>query len=156
MEDKEELKYKFCKAMIPVAQSIGYDPTLKEIKKFEISVSHLQIIATVMKNNIEDKDICLPFIALQKFYAGKTNYQIAETWGKNFFNICQKRFGEEHPDVAQSMNNLAKLYHSQGKYEVAKPLYEQAIKIFETVLGNSHPWTITVRNNYQIMLIKMS
>ncbi|CCQ57501.1 tetratricopeptide repeat protein [Crocosphaera watsonii] len=54
------------------------------------------------------------------------------------------------------MNNLAALYRIQGKYEAAEPLYVDAIKILETVLGNEHPWTITVRNNYQIMLDEMS
>ncbi len=69
--------------------------------------------------------------------------------------VCQQHFGEEHNYIAGSMNNLALLYDSQGKYEAAEPLYVEAINIFETLLGNDHSLTITVRNNYYIMLDKM-
>jgi hypothetical protein len=34
--------------------------------------------------------------------------------------------GERHPLVATSLNNLALLYHNQGRYEAAEPLYQQA------------------------------
>lgn len=109
-----------------------------------------------MRDNIDDEDIKWPFVGLGRFYQGQTNYQETEKWDKDCLSVCKRRFGEEHPDVASSMNNLAELYRKQGKYEAAEPLYVDAIKILETVLGNEHPWTITIRNNYQIMLDKMS
>ena len=31
--------------------------------------------------------------------------------------------GENHPHTLSSMNNLASLYDSQGKYDKAEPLY---------------------------------
>jgi tetratricopeptide (TPR) repeat protein len=37
--------------------------------------------------------------------------------------------GPEHPDVAQSLNNLALLYGAQGKYSQAEPLYKRALAI---------------------------
>jgi tetratricopeptide (TPR) repeat protein len=49
--------------------------------------------------------------------------------------------GEHHPDVATSLNNLASLYKSQGKYEQALPLYERSLAIWEKVLGEHHPNT---------------
>src|SRR2546421_8997752 len=42
----------------------------------------------------------------------------------------------EHPDIAQSLNNLALLYHHQGKYEQAEPLYQRDRK--STRLNSSH------------------
>ena len=44
----------------------------------------------------------------------------------------------EHPDVAQTLNNLAGLYHSQGQYAKAEPLYERALAIYEEALGPDH------------------
>ena len=35
--------------------------------------------------------------------------------------------GDEHPDVATSLNNLAALYKSQGRYIDAEPLYKDAL-----------------------------
>ncbi len=42
-------------------------------------------------------------------------------------------------DVATSLNNLANLYKSQGKYEEAEPLYLQALEMSRQLLGQQHP-----------------
>ena len=55
--------------------------------------------------------------------------------------------GSNHPDVAQSLNNLALLYYSQGKYAEAEPLYRRALEIFEKVLGHDHHNIEICRNN---------
>src|SRR3712207_7795624 len=41
--------------------------------------------------------------------------------------IREKVYGEEHPDTAQSLNNLAALLSDQGSYQEARPLYERAL-----------------------------
>ena len=48
--------------------------------------------------------------------------------------LLEKRkssLGPEHPDVATSLNNLAKLYKAMGDYERAEPLYERSLAIWE-------------------------
>ncbi len=37
--------------------------------------------------------------------------------------IAETALGKEHPDTGTSLNNLAGLYRSQGRYEAAEPLY---------------------------------
>jgi len=66
--------------------------------------------------------------------------------------IREKRLGAEHPDTAQSLNNLAELYRSQGKYEQAEPLYQRALAIIEKVLGPEHSDTVRVKENYSNLL----
>ncbi len=46
---------------------------------------------------------------------------------------------ENHSDVAESLNNLAALYNTQGCYTEAEPLYLQALELSERVLGENHP-----------------
>jgi tetratricopeptide (TPR) repeat protein len=58
-------------------------------------------------------------------------------------------------DTANSLNNLAGLYDSQGKFQEAEPLYRQALSIFEQKLGAQHPHTQTVRGNYASLLRKL-
>jgi len=53
--------------------------------------------------------------------------------------ITEKCLGPDHPDVAQSLANLAALYHSQGNYAEAEPLYRRALAIKEKALGCDHP-----------------
>ena len=63
----------------------------------------------------------------------------------------KRLFTGDHPDVATSLNNLAYLYHHQGRYSEAEPLYFEALAMFERVQGTNHPNTITVRNNLQLL-----
>lgn len=37
--------------------------------------------------------------------------------------------GSDHPDIAQSLNNLAALYNDRKQYDKAEPLYERALQI---------------------------
>ena len=53
-----------------------------------------------------------------------------------------------YPDVATSLNNLALLYDNQGRTSKAEPLYLQAIGIAYQQLGERHPNTQTVLNNF--------
>ena len=67
----------------------------------------------------------------------------------------EKQLGENHPDVATSLNNLAGLYYAQGKYAEAEPLYQRAIAILLATLGENHPNTQTVMMNYYLMLSQL-
>src|SRR6516165_2139415 len=41
----------------------------------------------------------------------------------------KKELGPEHPDTANSLNNLAELYQLMGDYAKAEPIYQQALQI---------------------------
>ncbi|AUT03832.1 tetratricopeptide repeat protein [Nostoc sp. CENA543] len=58
----------------------------------------------------------------------------------------QKELGLER-DVALSLNNLAELYRSQGKYSQAEPLHIQALALSRKLLGEEHPSVATSLNN---------
>jgi len=55
--------------------------------------------------------------------------------------------GRDHPDVANSLNNLAALYLEQGRYADAKPLFKRSLAILEKSLGPDHPGVATALNN---------
>ena len=61
--------------------------------------------------------------------------------------ICEKALGPDHHNTATTLNNLAELYKSQGKYDEAEPLYERALAICEKALGPDHPETAASLNN---------
>ncbi|NEQ70120.1 MAG: CHAT domain-containing protein, partial [Symploca sp. SIO2D2] len=50
-------------------------------------------------------------------------------------------------DVATSLNNLAGLYESQGRYEEAEPLYHQALEMRRRILGQEHRDVASSLNN---------
>jgi CHAT domain-containing protein/Tfp pilus assembly protein PilF len=61
--------------------------------------------------------------------------------------IYEKAHGRDHPDVATSLNNLAGLYYSQGRYADAEPLYQRSLAIREKALGRDHPDLAQSLNN---------
>jgi len=69
--------------------------------------------------------------------------------------LRKRLLGDNHPDVATSLNNLAALYYSQGRYTEAEPLYREAIKIATQVLGKNHPDSQTIMENYKTMLSQL-
>jgi tetratricopeptide (TPR) repeat protein len=74
-------------------------------------------------------------------------YSEAESFLQQALAIRERVLGANHPDTAQSLNNLAALYKNQGKYEQAEPLLQQALTIHERVLGANHPDTALSLNN---------
>lgn len=52
--------------------------------------------------------------------------------------IREQLLEPEHPDIAQSLNNLGELHHSQKKYREAEPLLERALAIREQKQGYEH------------------
>ncbi len=56
--------------------------------------------------------------------------------------------------MAQTLNNLAALYYTKGKYVEAEPLYKRALAIVEKALGPEHPYVAKILANYAALLRK--
>ncbi|MBE9069169.1 CHAT domain-containing protein, partial [Leptolyngbya cf. ectocarpi LEGE 11479] len=72
-------------------------------------------------------------------YKSKGNYAEALPQYERALAISEATLGPGHPNVATSLNNLARLYHDQGNYAEALPQYERALAIREAALGPEHP-----------------
>ena len=68
--------------------------------------------------------------------------------------ILETTLGENHPEVATGLNNLALLHYSQADYEAAEPLYERALEIDEKTLGPDHSGVATDLNNLALLYKK--
>jgi len=49
--------------------------------------------------------------------------------------VAEATFGDDHPNVAVSLSNLAELYDGQGRYSEAEPLHRRALAIYEKAFG---------------------
>ena len=61
--------------------------------------------------------------------------------------IREKSLGRGHPDLGQSLNNLATLYEKQGRHGDSEPLFKRALAIYEKAAGPEHPAVATLLNN---------
>jgi CHAT domain-containing protein/tetratricopeptide (TPR) repeat protein len=76
-----------------------------------------------------------------------SNYSKAEPLYIQALEVQKKVLGEEHPDYATSLSNLASLYADMSNYTKAKSLFIQALKIQKKVLGEEHPdYALSVNN----------
>src|SRR5262249_19155950 len=63
----------------------------------------------------------------------------AEPLRRRSLAIREKALGPEHPEVGDSLNDLASLYESQRRFSEAEPLRERIVVIREKTLGPDHP-----------------
>jgi hypothetical protein len=63
--------------------------------------------------------------------------------------------GQQHPDVAITLNNIAILYYHIEKYEESLPLLERSLKIFDLKLGSSHPYFKQTEESIKILKAEM-
>ena len=75
------------------------------------------------------------------------NWTTDHTRSRGHLAIREKALGAEHPDVANSLNNLANLYQDQGRYTEAELLYKRSLSIWENTLGPEHPFVATSLDN---------
>ena len=57
----------------------------------------------------------------------------------------------EDPRLAATLNTLAVLYHAQGKYAQAEPLYQRVLKLLKQTIGPDHPTLATTLNNLAVV-----
>ena len=88
-------------------------------------------------------------------YDNQGRYEEAEPLYQRALAMRTRLLGDEHPDVARSLNNLALLYKNQGRYGEAEPLYQDALAMRQRLLGEAHPDTGTSLKNLANLYILM-
>ena len=121
---------------ISIAKTISQNPVKEEIEKVRLAIVHLELLSQEMLDDIPnpDDDLIWAFLGVAWFYQGQGQYDPAETYFYNCLEAVQFRLGENHSTVSSSLNNLASLYKSQGRYEEAEPLYITSVKIESTTI----------------------
>jgi MYXO-CTERM domain-containing protein len=78
---------------------------------------------------------------------GEGRYEEAIPLAQQAALQAEKTLGGHHPDVAESLNNLAVLYKAQGRYGEAEPLFLRALDVWEKALGDHHSEVAAGLNN---------
>ena len=78
-------------------------------------------------------------------------YSEAEILYLEALAIRREQLGDNHPNTAQSISNLASLYYHQGRYSEAESLHKQALTIRREQLGYDHPDTAISLNQLALL-----
>ncbi|MEY4354897.1 MAG: hypothetical protein RLZZ609_3138, partial [Cyanobacteriota bacterium] len=79
----------------------------------------------------------------------------AEPLMRRALAIDEASYGNDHPDVAIDLNNLAQLLQATNRLAEAEPLMGRAFVVFWKSLGLDHPNTQNVGGNYITLLQEM-
>jgi tetratricopeptide (TPR) repeat protein len=147
-----EWQRSFARVMTAIARQIPQTVTISKQAALKEAIVHLAA-ATEYSDllSAENYEYMWPFTGLARFYQAQSLFIEAETYFQQCLDQSETRFGADHPDTANSLNNLALLYQAQGKYESAEPLYQRALDIRERQLGADHPDTATSLNNLAVL-----
>ena len=85
-------------------------------------------------------------------YVAIADYAQARQLFERALAIRMKVLGSDHPDTAQSLNNLALLRRAQGDLPAARTLFERALAIREKLPGPGHTDTAQTLNNLASLL----
>lgn len=148
----KELKYSLCMYIAEAAGQIPESPTRSRILELESVVSHIAEVATSLCNYLQDDDLIKPFQGLGYFYEGQGFYRQQEEWYQCCLATTKERFGNEHPQVAASLNGMASALRSQGLYDDAQPLCEKGLEIRRNLFGDEHPDVADSLNSLGLLL----
>jgi len=87
------------------------------------------------------------------YVESRADYSEAEPLYVRSVAIFEKAYGEDHPNVAAAVNNLAGLLRATGRLDEAEPLMRRALEIDEAAFGPDHP-NVAIRLNNLAQLLQ--
>jgi tetratricopeptide (TPR) repeat protein len=137
--------------------SIIFGAFLASLKVIETNIaSHAEEIAEYSKNayanGVDNSErLALLYHRLGVGDNALARYAKALEWYFKALATREKVLGKDHRDTAETYNNIAGVYYSQGDYAKALEWYEKALLIKEKALGNEHPDTAGTYNNIALV-----
>lgn len=87
----------------------------------------------------------LSYKVMRSYEEGR--FREATEAARQLLDVQREELGEDHPDCATALSNLALLLQRQGDLEGAEPLLRKVLAIRKHALGESHPDYATSLNN---------
>jgi tetratricopeptide (TPR) repeat protein len=84
--------------------------------------------------NIENEQEIRQLQIIAALYTKRSKLREAEAVYKSLLTIQEKHNGEFSPELALTCYQLAEVYAGFGQYACARPLYERAVNIWESLV----------------------
>ena len=83
------------------------------------------------------------------------NYNKAEKIGKQVVVLSEEVFGKDHIFVALDLDELAKIYKAQNRFDKAEPIYKRELEIWKKTRAPDHIRAIETMKNLMITYEKL-
>jgi serine/threonine protein kinase/tetratricopeptide (TPR) repeat protein len=84
-------------------------------------------------------------------YRNIGDFAAAEKHLARAYEIRLEQLGEEHPDTLETMEDLARVYWRQGRYDKALSLFTKTVEGRRKVLGEENPATLSSMNGLAVL-----
>jgi eukaryotic-like serine/threonine-protein kinase len=115
----------------------------------DLFVRGLGILQT---DNAPQTDISSLLDDLAKVYTRSQQWELAKQTYERALNTDRHVLGDDHPRVAQHLENLAIVVQNMGNLVQAETLYRDALNRMESAYGERHPETAIIKGNYGLLL----
>lgn len=92
----------------------------------------------------EDLRVAIPLEGLALLRSGRGKYGEAEALYQRALRIRERHLGQQHPDIAKILAEMARMYKKWGKDEQAEAMEHRVSPIFEQQRGQAHAETTQV------------
>jgi eukaryotic-like serine/threonine-protein kinase len=110
--------------------------------RFKDTIAVLEPALAELEQRGTDVEVQYPVLgalANAHYYFG--SYDVSERLNKRCLERDRQRYGEHHPNIADTLINLGAIATDRGRYADAEQLNRQALAIFEAYHGSGHPQT---------------
>jgi eukaryotic-like serine/threonine-protein kinase len=112
----------------------------------------VQSLAILQTDNAPQTDISSLLDDLAKVYNRTQQWELAKQTYERALEIDRRVLGDDHPRVAQHLENLAIVVQNMGDLAQAETLYRDALGRMEAAYGERHPETAITKGNYGLLL----
>ena len=118
-------------------------------------VNHVRELANhCQQQELASTDAADVFHATGAYLLERGQYALADPLLTQSLDLRRKLLGEEHEDIATSLNQAAWTHQLQGRYGEAEPLFLQALAMRQRLLGNEHSDVASSLNNLALLYKK--
>jgi tetratricopeptide (TPR) repeat protein len=102
-------------------------------------VNHVQeLVNHCQQKDIASTDAAAVFHAIGAYLLERGQYSLAEPLLQKALELRQGLLGNEHGDIASSLNSLGELNYYRGYYSDAESLYLESLAMKKRLLGSEH------------------
>ena len=142
-ESRSQFLNSYTSEELTAIAGLTLEEKLERIARLEHLLKEFQSLPDAQRNLLDEARL---MTSLASLYYELARFNDATPLFEAVLRIYREKLPEQHPDIAEGMNNLALLYSTQGRDTDAENLYEKALEIKNSVPFNSKDYAIGMRN----------
>lgn len=112
-------------------------------KEYSKALDYLNRCNEIMLRNKYDQNAAYAYVCANfgSVYLGKKEYPLAIEWYEKMVEIWRNTNPHPNTQLGSMLTHLGRAKLTAEQFEAAKPVFEEAKQVYESILGSTHPLT---------------